>query len=374
MTDADAVAALPEGQELAALLKKTDGDPAAVEAIAKRWRTAASGSVEKLRALGTALRTMDDAWEGDSADAFVAYMNRYGRAGDSLREVLVNCAGCLDSAAGAVRTARKNVVQTCDDLLAWVAEYRRLNPHATEDQLKPGITREVRLAVHKAKEQVETAETALSTARTDIGKHVGQAYPTFASIPAADRQAFVPGPGHTTEWRPTPLDPKRTTTLAGTDTPPGATPVTYGGDSGGGSGGGQGGGQGGGAAPRAIPFEVTGNGTGADIVAAARSHLGKPYVWGADGPDAFDCSGLVHASLNEAGIKIGDATAAGYWASGKPITGPPQPGDIVFFGEPPTHCAVYMGDGKMIAAPHSGDVVKIQDVAGRQPISFRRFT
>ncbi|MFC4529503.1 NlpC/P60 family protein [Sphaerisporangium dianthi] len=369
MTDAAAVAALPGGQELAALLKKTDGDPDAVEAIAKRWRAAATGSAGKLKTLGDAVVKVDGAWEGDSADAFVVYMRRYGKAGSALHDALVNCAGSLETAAGAVRTARKNVGRLCDDVLAWAAEYRRLNPHATEEQLKPGIEREVGLAVHKAKGQVETAESALSTARGDIGKHLGEAIPTFAGIPAADRQAFVPGPGQTTEWLPTPLDDKRTTQLAGTS---GGPP---GGSSGGSSGGGGSGGTTvtGGGGGRAIPFEVTGSGTGADIVAAARSHLGKPYVWGADGPNAFDCSGLVHASLNEAGIKIGDNTAAGYQASGRPITGPPQPGDIIFFGDPPTHCAIYIGDGKMIAAPHSGTVVQIQDVAGKAPITYRRF-
>ncbi|WP_248961041.1 C40 family peptidase [Sphaerisporangium perillae] len=139
--------------------------------------------------------------------------------------------------------------------------------------------------------------------------------------------------------------------------------------------GGDGGWSGSGGGGQAIPFTVTGHGTGADIVAAARSHLGAPYVWGADGPNAFDCSGLVHVALNEAGIEIGDATAAGYQASGHLITGPPQPGDIVFFGDPPSHCGIYIGDGKMINAPHTGDVVKVQDVAGgKSPITFRRFS
>src|SRR5690606_5919094 len=122
-----------------------------------------------------------------------------------------------------------------------------------------------------------------------------------------------------------------------------------------------------------IPY-VIGDGTGADIVNAARQHLGKPYIWGANGPNAFDCSGLVYYVLNQAGIKIGDNTAAGYQMSGKPISGPPQPGDIVFFGQPPTHCGIYIGDGKMIHAPHSGAVVEIDNVAGRSPITFRRFT
>ncbi|WP_436763104.1 NlpC/P60 family protein [Streptosporangium sp. V21-05] len=375
MTDMDAVAALPGGQALVALVRKADGDPAAIRAVATRWRKAVSSSAEPFRLLNNAVNQVDTAWKGASADAFVAYMGRYNRAGGSLRDALSDCAGSLDTAAGAVETATSNAGRVCDDLLAWVAEYRRRNPHATEEQLKPGIGEQVELAVSRVQGHVDTAGTALSTARREIDKHLGDTS-LFSAIPAAGDQDFVPGPGHTTRWVPVPEGELRTT-LAGTE--PGSQ--GGGGDGGGGGsssgnqgGGGAGGGGGGGGGGQAIPYTVTGDGTGADVVAAARSHIGKPYVWGADGPDAFDCSGLVHVSLNEAGIKIGDNTAAGYQASGRPITGPPQPGDIVFFGNPATHCAVYMGDGQMIAAPKPGDHVKIQSVAGASPITYRRFT
>ncbi|GAA3421104.1 bifunctional WXG100 family type VII secretion target/C40 family peptidase [Streptosporangium vulgare] len=378
MTDMDAVAALPGGQALVALVRKADGDPTAIRAVATRWRKAVSSSTEPFTLLNNAVNQVDIAWKGASADAFVAYMRRYGRAGTSLRDALSDCAGSLDTAAGAVETARSNAERVCGDLLAWAAEYRRRNPHATEEQLRPVIGRQVEMAVSRVQGHVDTAETALSTARREIDKHLGDTT-LFSAIPAAGDQDFVPGPGHTTRWVPVPEEELRTA-LAGTG------PGSRGGDGNGGGGGGgesssgnQGGGSGGasgggGGGGQAIPYTVTGDGTGADIVAAARSHIGKPYVWGADGPNAFDCSGLVHVSLNEAGIKIGDNTAAGYQASGRPITGPPQPGDIVFFGDPATHCAVYMGDGKMIAAPKPGDHVKIQTVAGASPITYRRFT
>ncbi|MEV4528321.1 NlpC/P60 family protein [Streptosporangium sp. NPDC049304] len=375
MTDMNAVAALPGGQALAALVKRTDGDPAAIRAIATRWRRAAGSSAEPFTLLKKAVDQVDTAWKGASADAFVAYMRRYNSAGASLRDTMGDCATSLEAAADAVETARTNAERVCDDLLTRVAEYRRRNPHATPEQLKPGIGEEVGRAVFLVRGHVDSAETALSTARREIDKHLGDAT-VFSAIPAAGEQNFVPGPGRLTPWVPVAEgDESRTTTLAGTE------PGSQGGGGGGqGNGGGapsgshtgeSGGGGGGG---RTIPYTVTGDGTGADIVAAARSHIGKPYVWGADGPDAFDCSGLVHVSMNEAGIKIGDNTAAGYQASGKPITGPPQPGDIVFFGYPASHCGVYMGDGMMIAAPKPGDHVKIQSVAGAHPITYRRFT
>ncbi|MEV7969728.1 WXG100 family type VII secretion target [Sphaerisporangium sp. NPDC088356] len=210
MTDTGAVAALPGGQALVSLVDKAKGDPAAIRAVATRWREAASRTVTRLNALGASITQVDAAWKGDSADAFVAYMRRYGRAGDALHDALANCANHLDTAAGAVETARRNVDGVCDDVLAWVAEYRRINPHATEDQLKPGITEHVEQSVSLARAHVETAETVLSTAQGDIDKELAAISPTFAGIPAAGDQPFVPGPGHTTEWVPVPrseIDP-----------------------------------------------------------------------------------------------------------------------------------------------------------------------
>jgi WXG100 family type VII secretion target len=210
MTDMSAVAALPGGQALVSLESRTRGDPAAIRAIATRWRKAATTSSERLEALGGALTQVDVAWKGASADAFVTYMRRYGRAGDALHDALGDCANCLDTAASAVDTARKNVGGVCDDLLAWVAEYRRRNPHATEEQLKPGIGDQVKQAVSLAQGHVDTAETTLSTARRDIDKYLGDVSPAFSDIPAAGDQSFVPGPGHTTYWVPVPeseIDP-----------------------------------------------------------------------------------------------------------------------------------------------------------------------
>ncbi|MFC7380826.1 transglycosylase SLT domain-containing protein [Sphaerisporangium rhizosphaerae] len=204
MTDIDAVAGLPGGQELAALARKVQGDPAAIRELAKRWRTAGGHTVERLNTLGKALSRVDAAWKGASADAFVTYMARYGRAGDSLHGALASCADCLDTVAGAVETAKRNVNGACDDLLAWTAEYRRLNPHATEDDLKAGITKEAGQYTALARTYVGTAESALTTARGDIAKHLKEATPAFADIPAAGDQSFVPGPGRVTEWVPVP--------------------------------------------------------------------------------------------------------------------------------------------------------------------------
>lgn len=204
MTDMSAIAALPGAKDLVAFVNTAKGEPDAIRAIATRWRNGASGLAAPLSAVGSAVTGVDAAWKGASADAFATYMRQYGRAGDSLHDMLANCANSLDTAAGAVETAKKNIDQVCDALLSWVAEYRRVNPQATEDQLMPGINQQVTAATDLARGHVETAGTALSTASGEIGKYLKDAVPDFAGIPAAGDAAFVPGAGRTTQWVPVP--------------------------------------------------------------------------------------------------------------------------------------------------------------------------
>lgn len=117
----------------------------------------------------------------------------------------------------------------------------------------------------------------------------------------------------------------------------------------------------------------------AKAIAFARAHLGTPYVWGAEGPRAFDCSGLVYAAYRSAGISIPRVTGD-QWRHGSRISrGREQPGDLVFFNSGPGtsttnpgHVGLVIGGGKMIAAPHTGTVVQIQPYARRSPLGFTR--
>lgn len=98
----------------------------------------------------------------------------------------------------------------------------------------------------------------------------------------------------------------------------------------------------------------------------ALAQRGKPYAWGATGPDTFDCSGLVMRAWQHAGVHIPRTTYA-QWRTGRAIPRDRlQPGDLVFFNtEPrpgPDHVGLYLGTGRMIQAPHTGDVVKISDI------------
>ncbi|MBO1305754.1 C40 family peptidase [Enterococcus sp. 669A] len=96
-----------------------------------------------------------------------------------------------------------------------------------------------------------------------------------------------------------------------------------------------------------------------DIILSAKQYLGVPYVWGGTTPSGFDCSGLMQWVFAQNGIGIPRVSQA-QQASVKEIPiSEVQPGDLVFWGRPAHHVALYIGDGYFIQAPQPGDVVKI---------------
>ncbi len=95
--------------------------------------------------------------------------------------------------------------------------------------------------------------------------------------------------------------------------------------------------------------------TGNTVVDRAYSQLGKPYSWGAVGPNSFDCSGLVSYCLTGSYSRLGTTYTFLGWTR---VTNP-QPGDVVTNDH---HCGIYIGGGQMIHAPQTGDVVKISSV------------
>lgn len=118
-----------------------------------------------------------------------------------------------------------------------------------------------------------------------------------------------------------------------------------------------------------------GGGTGfgedsaAKFIAVARKQLGDPYVWGAEGPNGFDCSGLVYFALNRAGVHVPRTTANGYMSS-TPNVGREnlRAGDLVFFnygrlpGGQADHVGIYVGNGQMIDASSSNDRMMLRSV------------
>lgn len=96
--------------------------------------------------------------------------------------------------------------------------------------------------------------------------------------------------------------------------------------------------------------------------------LGKPYVYGDEGPSTFDCSGLVQFVYGRVGIDV-PRTAAQQQQWSTRVTAP-RPGDLVFYGDPAYHVGLYLGAGKMIDAPKPGANVRVDAIG--HPTSYGR--
>ena len=113
-----------------------------------------------------------------------------------------------------------------------------------------------------------------------------------------------------------------------------------------------------------VKLPVVGEGKAAQALRAAMTKIGRPYVWGAAGPDSFDCSGLTMWAYKQVGINLPHYTGSQWNAGTQVPRAQLQPGDLVFFYSDLHHVGLYVGNGKMLHAPRTGDVVKIAPMAG----------
>lgn len=123
------------------------------------------------------------------------------------------------------------------------------------------------------------------------------------------------------------------------------------------------------AGKRISPSAIPGDTLGDRALRAALTQQGKPYVWGAAGPNSYDCSGLMMWAYARVGIHLPHYTVAQYHAGHVISASEARPGDLILF-YPPTmhHVGMYIGDGMMIHAPHTGSVVQVAPI-GNRPIA-----
>ncbi|MEU1016527.1 NlpC/P60 family protein [Streptomyces sp. NPDC005898] len=106
----------------------------------------------------------------------------------------------------------------------------------------------------------------------------------------------------------------------------------------------------------------------AAALAAARSAIGRPYVWGGNGPSGFDCSGLMQWSYAQAGVGLPRTSQAQRYAGRQVPLAQARPGDLVAYRDDASHIGMYVGNGQVVHAPHPGAPVRY-DPVGMMPVS-----
>ncbi len=127
------------------------------------------------------------------------------------------------------------------------------------------------------------------------------------------------------------------------------------------------------AALAAVPGPSPGSNAGATAVQAALTRLGSPYSWGGSGPGAFDCSGLVMWSFQQAGVNLPHSSHA-LAAGGQPVSlDQMQPGDVISYYSDASHVGMYVGDGMMVHASTYGIPVAVVPVNNAPIYNVRRY-
>jgi cell wall-associated NlpC family hydrolase len=108
----------------------------------------------------------------------------------------------------------------------------------------------------------------------------------------------------------------------------------------------------------------------ATAVKTACAQVGDPYVWGADGPNSFDCSGLTQYAWKAAGVSLTHHTGD-QWGEGRSVS-TPRAGDLVFFYSDLHHVGLYIGNGKMVHAPRAGKPVQVSSISTMPIAGYRR--
>jgi peptidoglycan DL-endopeptidase CwlO len=110
----------------------------------------------------------------------------------------------------------------------------------------------------------------------------------------------------------------------------------------------------------------------ATAVRVALAQLGKPYVWGASGPNSFDCSGLMLVAWRAGGKSLPHSSRAQFAATRRVSVGQIRPGDMVFFGSPIHHVGMYIGNGNMVEASRKGVPVRVRSIYRKDMVGVGR--
>ncbi|MDQ1743631.1 MAG: peptidoglycan DL-endopeptidase CwlO [Pseudonocardiales bacterium] len=242
-------------------------------------------------------------------------------------------------AASFSRTAALLASSSTDGYLQTIQSMNLLTQHQSVVALTAGkAIATSNAAAARAKDAVTTAvakRALIAKRQAELARQVTKYKALLATLTAAERAKYYnPVP------QPTAATVARVVTRAVAASAPMAATVA--------------------AAMPAAPHVSQGAGA---AVSAARAQLGKPYQYGASGPGSFDCSGLTAWAWRAAGVSLPHSAAAQHGVGSPVSRGDLRPGDLVFFGSPAYHVGIYVGDGMMIHAPTTGDVVKMSPLS-----------
>ncbi|MEU0527815.1 NlpC/P60 family protein [Streptomyces niveus] len=121
-------------------------------------------------------------------------------------------------------------------------------------------------------------------------------------------------------------------------------------------------------APMSLGDQAPASARAAAAARAARGAVGLPYVWGANGPSGFDCSGLTQWAYAQAGVSLPRTSQAQRYAGQQVPLSDARPGDLVAYRDDASHIGMYMGNGQVVHAPYPGASVRY-DPVGMMPVS-----
>ncbi len=235
------------GAVTTAAAKVKDADPEAITTAATRLSTAASNVSTYSGEVAGSVTALDAAWEGSSADGFVAYMNKFKTAGTDVGTAMTDAATALTDVANAITGAQTYISTRCDQALTDITTWTNNHPQATTaefDAMTTGVCADVASDIDT---YLEGTESTLAAALTTINTSKSPAS-KFSTLAQPDTQPFTPQSGEAIEWVETPKPPESSTTPSQADgngnqsssSATGQSSPSTGTDSGGGGGGGGG--------------------------------------------------------------------------------------------------------------------------------------
>ncbi|MEV4311741.1 transglycosylase SLT domain-containing protein [Actinocrispum sp. NPDC049592] len=233
---AETVAGYPGGDAVLAAANKVEhANSGAIKEAADRLTKAGTGMGTNGKGVADAVKTLDDAWQGASADQFVSYMSRFANAGTATAESMTKAGGALGKVATAIDEAKSFVSTRCEGVIGEVNRFRQQNPDATPEQFDAAVRPICQAAATDIENKLKETESVLSGAASEI-KAAANLSTRFTDIPDPGTQPYVPQHGNVAGWDRTPLQQQDSTTNTAAATPA-ANHAAAGSGSGGGGGG-----------------------------------------------------------------------------------------------------------------------------------------